>query len=181
MARRSITSSFVALLALLILSRHITGVPGAQVEIFRNLVVNTHLQKIHSIQFDTNSIHDLRSPELLAAKSSFAQCLQKSTSANKDSSNGQKSIYKNYVSPDKTINAARLTNFKKSNYQSTSFTQFWLFSNLPQVTHANGPPSNTTPSPYLFNTPLSMGERDNSYEAKSCSDNRGVCINCIRP
>ena len=181
MARRSITSSFIALLALLILSRHITGVPGAQVEIFRSLVVNTHLQNMHSIQFSTTSVHDLGSPELLTAKSSSAQCLQKTTSAKKDNSNEQKSTYKSYVSPDKIIFNYHLKNFTESNYQSTSFTQFWLFSTLPQVIHANSPPINTTPSPYPFNTPLTMGDRDNYYEAKSCSDNRGVCINCIRP
>lgn len=181
MTRRLFTGPVVIALTLLILSRHTTGVPSAQVEIFRNLVVNTQTHTSYKTSPHSSFIKNSRSPELLAMSSTSAQCKKRSTTANRESGSAPKSTYKSYVSPEKTIYNPRLTVLNQSDYHSTSFTQFWIFSTLPQVIHANGPPSFTTPRLYSISTPISIGDRDNSYETKDCSDNRGVCINCIRP
>ena len=45
MARRPITIVFILFLGLMVLSRHTTGVPGAQVEVFRSLVANKVVEK----------------------------------------------------------------------------------------------------------------------------------------
>mgnify|MGYP006275575167 CR=1 FL=1 len=169
MARRPHASVFIILLGMLVLSRHITGVPGAQVEIFRTLVSNKAVEKLVD-----NSKIPLIDP-------SHQDCGSHTISINQQTNFENKSSYKKYVSPDKNVNYKQIPQLAENNYHSTSFTQFWLFSTLPQVIHANDPPHFTSPQIHSFISPLTIGDRDYLYETKSCTDNRGVCINCIRP
>ena len=169
MSRRGFTPIFIIFLGLLVLSRHITGAPGAQVEIFRSLVVNKAVEK------------QIERSQLPLLDPSQQDCGIQGSSMNKQTHTENKSAYKKYVSPEKTLNYKPVPELALSNYQSSSFTQFWLFSSLPQVIHANSPPHITSPQTHSLNSPLTIGDRDYSYETKSCSDSRGVCINCIRP
>ena len=168
MARRPITIVFILFLGLTVLSRHTTGVPGAQVEVFRSLVANKAVEK------EIERSKPLIDPTLQNCGSQSSSMAQKTNVENKSS-------YKKYVSPDKTLTYKQLPQLAQSNYQSSSFTQFWLFSTLPQVIHANDPPRFTSPQTPSVHSPISNGDRDYLYEVKDCSDNRGVCINCIRP
>ena len=169
MARRPLASAFVLLLGLLVLSRHITGVPGAQVEVFRTLINNKAVEK----QIERTQV-PLIDPTLQDCASHGSSLSQKTHVENKSS-------YKKFVSPEKTLDYRQIPQLAQSNYQSTSFTQFWLFSTLPEVIHANDPPYFTSPQNHSIHSPLTIGDRDYLYETKSCTDNRGVCINCIRP
>ena len=169
MARRPITIVFILFLGLMVLSRHTTGVPGAQVEVFRSLVANKAVEK------------EIERSQLPLIDPTLQNCGSQSSSMAQKTNVENKSSYKKYVSPDKTLTYKQLPQLAQSNYQSSSFTQFWLFSTLPQVIHANDPPRFTSPQTPSVHSPISIGDRDYLYEAKDCSDNRGVCINCIRP
>ena len=169
MSRRGFIPVFIIFLGLLVLSRHITVAPGAQIEIFRSLVVNEAVEK------------QIESSQLPLIDPSQQDCGIDSLFMNKQTHFENKSAYKKYISPEKIFNYKSVPELAQSNYQSTSFSQFWLFSTLPQVIHANSPPHLTSPQTHSLNSPLPIGDRDYSYETKSCSDSRGVCINCIRP
>ena len=169
MLRRGFTPIFIIFLGLLVLSRHITGAPGAQVEIFRNLVVNKAVEK------------QIERTQLPLIDPSQQDCGIHGSSINKQTHFENKSSYKKYVSPDKNLSYKQIPQLAENNYHSASFTQFWLFSTLPQVIHANDPPHFTSPQTHSVHSPLTIGDRDYLYETKSCTDNRGVCINCIRP
>ena len=169
MLRRGFTPIFIIFLGLLVLSRHITGAPGAQVEIFRNLVVNKAVEK------------QIERTQLPLIDPSQQDCGIHGSSINKQTHFENKTSYKKYVSPEKILNYKSVPELAQSNYQSTSFSQFWLFSSLPQVIHAQSPPRITSPQTHSLNSPITTGDHDYSYKTKSCSDSRGVCINCIRP
>ena len=169
MARRPLASAFIILLGLLVLSRHITGAPGAQVEVFRNLInnkaVEAKIQEAPPLLIDP-SIQDCSSDSFLFGQKTRVE---------------NKSSYKKYVSPEKTLDYKQIPQIAQSNYQSTAFSQFWLFATLPQVIHANDPPRITSPQTHSIHPPLTVGDRDYLYETKSCTDNRGVCVICVRP
>jgi len=156
-------------LGVLILSRHITGAPGADIELFRSLVGSETVEK--SMERTNLLLIDPRQENCASSKSVMSH---KSKDENKSS-------YKKYVSPEKFTSFQAIEHIAIQNYQSTSFTQFWIFSTLPQVIHSNDPPRNRAVDLYFFTSPTNIGERDYIYETQTCSDNRGVCINCIRP
>ena len=156
-------------LGMLILSRHITGAPGAQVELLRSLASNETIKN-----FSDRSNLPLIDPRQEGCSSLYSILKHKNNQENK-------TFYKKYVLPDKYISSQKIQHLVTQNYQSTSFTQFWIFSTLPQVIHSNDPPRNRAVDLYFFTSPTNIGERDYLYETQTCSDNRGVCINCIRP
>jgi len=156
-------------LVMTVLSRHITGAPGAQVELLRSLVSNETVE----------SASDRSNLPLIDPRQE--DCASSNSMVNHKNGDENKSIYKKYVSPDKYTTYREIQQVATQNYHSTSFTQFWIFSTLPQVIHSNDPPRNRAIDLYFFNSPKNIGDRDYLYETQSCSDNRGVCINCIRP
>jgi hypothetical protein len=156
-------------LGMLILSRHITGAPGAQVELLRSLVSSETVA----------SASDRSNPPLIDPRQEV--CASSNSMVNRKNGDENKSIYKKYISPDKYTTYREVQQVAAQNYHSTSFTQFWIFSTLPQVIHSNDPPRNRAIDLYFFNSPINIGDRDYLYETQSCSDNRWVCINCIRP
>jgi hypothetical protein len=156
-------------LGMLILSRHITGAPGAQVELLRSLVSNDTVE----------SASDRSNPPLIDPRQE--DCASLNSMVNHKNGDEHKSTYKKFVSTDKYSSYKEEVQVATQNYHSTSFTQFWIFSTLPQVIHSNDPPRNRAIDLYFFNSPTNIGDRDYLYETQSCSDNRWVCINCIRP
>lgn len=156
-------------LGVLILSRHITGAPGADIELFRSLVGSETVEK------------SMERTNLLLIDPRQENCASSKSVMNHKSKDENKSSYKKYVSPEKFTSFQAIEHIATQNYQSTSFTQFWIFSTLPQVIHSNDPPRNRAVDLHFFTSPTNIGERDYLYETQTCSDNRGVCINCIRP
>ena len=155
-------------LGLLVLSRHITGAPGPQVELLRSLYGSES-----SVVAAANNQAVLIDPSKVDCN--LEGSIFKSKKIEED-----KHVYKKYISPEKFLTHKQTPQLASQNYPSTSFTQFWLFSTLPQVIHANDPPMNKSKNTYSFNSVKQIGDRDYSYETQSCTDYRGVCINCIR-
>jgi hypothetical protein len=156
-------------LGMLILSRHITGAPGADMELFRSLVGSETVEK------------SMERTNLLLIDPRQENCASSKTIMSHKSNEQNKNSYKKYVSTEKFTSYREIQQIATQNYQSTSFTQFWIFSTLPQVIHSNDPPRNRAIDLYFFNSPINIGDRDYLYETQSCSYNRGVCINCVRP
>ena len=158
----------VIFLGMLILSRHITGAPGADIELFRSLIGSETFEK--SMDRTNLLLIDPRQENCASSKSVMSH----------RSKDENRSSYKKYVSPEKFTSYQEIQQIARQNYQSKSFSQFWIFSTLPQVIHSNDPPRNRAVDLYFFTSPTNIGELDYLYETQTCSDNRGVCINCIR-
>ena len=141
-----------------------TGAPGAQVEILKSL---NHSKKV--VQ-DSGKNAPINSEIKKSTSDS-------NLSQEKDVTN--KSTYKKYISSDKSITNKTNLVFESPKELSSEFTQFWLFSNLPQVIHAQAPP--VQPVKTLHSNSFT-GKRGNlRNENSKDSSFRGVCINCIRP
>ena len=126
---KALTVPLALFFAFSVLSRQITGVPGAQVEILKSLS-NPVLQPQVSQQTLKGKVDGVK------------PIIEKLTlTLNEVPKEQVKTTYKKYVFSERSIeNPTRHITLKEQRF-SSNFTQHWLFANIPQVIHAQGPPN----------------------------------------
>ena len=121
-----------------ILARQITGVPSAQVEILKSLHGVVGLSE--GVQQDSKN-----TPNHIAAPYE-----EKSSSLSSTPIEDSKTTYKKYVFSDRVIEKPLASTHLPSYTLGIKFQDLWLLSNLPQVIHAQAPPSTPEASTSLI-------------------------------
>ena len=149
-----------------ILARQITGVPSAQVEILKSLHGVVGLSE--GVQQDSKN-----TPNHIAAPYE-----EKSSSLSSTPIEDSKTTYKKYVFSDRVIEKPLASTHLPSFTLGIKFQDLWLLSNLPQVIHAQAPPS----TPEASNSLISENKSGVKYiEEITYSGCWRVCLLIGRP